>query len=213
MSFRIELNRFEETIRKYEQIPVQEEEIMLYGSSFFEHWGYNRAKQQLSDASNGKLKVMNHGFGGASVDELLYYYDRMVRSYKTKTILLRCGVNDIFQGLNAKETWFLTERLIEWIKTDYPEMKIGLIGIFDVRRATEEQYEECVKYNELLKIYAEQEENVFYIDLNSFFYDDVKNIGSRQKFRNVFLEDGLHLTDAAYAEMAEYLAEKLLEIL
>lgn len=212
MSFRIKMDRFEEEICRYEQMQVQESEILFYGSSFFTHWGYERARKQICEASDGKINVMNHGFGGASVDELLYYYTRMVRPYKVDMILLRCGVNDIYQGLTANETWFLTERLIEWIKTDNPKAKIGLLGIFDVIRATDEQYQSFVEYNAFLKDYAQKEEQVFYIDLNSFFYEDSKNIGTRKNFRKVFLEDGLHLTDGAYAEMANYLTEKLLEI-
>lgn len=207
----MDLNRFEEQIEKCEQISAKQGDIMLYGSSFFKNWGYERARQQLLEASNGKFSVLNHGFGGAMMDELLYYYHRMVRPYKMKIILLRCGINDIYHGMTADETWFLTERLLEWIRTDYPEVKIGLLGIFDVIRGTEGEYREFVKYNEFLKKYAKTAENVWYIDLNGFFYENPKDIGTRQNFRDVFIEDGLHLTDEAYAEMAEYLTAKLLE--
>ena len=72
MSSIVQLDRFESTIQGYEQHPIETGKVLLYGSSFFRNWGFERAAKQW--AQYGGLEVVNHGFGGATVDELLYYY-------------------------------------------------------------------------------------------------------------------------------------------
>ena len=211
MTIPVEITRYEETIREYEQYPLETGKVLLYGSSFFRHWGYERARTQWKEATDGRLTVVNHGFGGSIVDEQLYYYSRMVRPYRPSAILLRCGINDIFQGFSPQEAWFLTERLIRWAKADDKKVRVGLIGIFDNKSLTDTQYEAVKEYNRISMEYAAGTEHVFYLDINEFFYESPQDIGTRRNFRNVFLEDGLHLTDDAYVKMAEYLAPVVLE--
>ena len=213
MGFHVKVNRYEKDILRYEKYPVETGGVLLYGSSFFDLWGYERAKQQWADATNGVVKVVEHGFGGASVDELLYYYDRMVRPYAPSVAVLRCGVNDIIQGLSAQDAWFLTERLIEWLKADFPEIQIILVNIFDNKALTQERFEKCLVYNRISADYAEQSENVSYLDLNPFFHEHASDCGTQQNFREVFRADGLHLTDDGYAQMAAFLAPKVARLL
>ena len=211
MGVSVDLTRYEETIQEYEQYPIEVGKVLLYGSSFFRNWGYERARTQWENATDKKLKIINHGFGGANVDELLYYYSRMVRPYRPSAILLRCGLNDIFQGFSPQEIWFLTERLIRWAQADNKEIRVGMIGIFGNKRPTDVQYEAVKEYNRISREYAAGKEHVFYVDINEFFYESRQDVGTRKNFRDVFLEDGLHLTDEAYLKMAEYLAPIILE--
>ena len=37
---------------------------------------------------DGSQAIINHGFGTSSADDLLYYYDRMVRPYKPRALVL-----------------------------------------------------------------------------------------------------------------------------
>lgn len=64
MGFHVKVNRYEKDILRYEKYPVETGGVLLYGSSFFDLWGYERAKQQWADATNGVVKVVEHGFGG-----------------------------------------------------------------------------------------------------------------------------------------------------
>ena len=133
----IPVHRFEDQIRAYEKLPVETGKVLLYGSSFFAFWGYDRAKQQCRDATKGALPVVNHGFGGATVEELLYYYHRA----------------------------------------------------------------------------AETDPQLFTLDLNPFVYESNTDLGACRNFKNIFREDGLHLTDTGYEELAQYLAPRIQEIL
>ena len=78
----VNLNRYEETVRNCLSYPVRTGKVLLYGSSFFRVWGYERSLEQLLEATGGKLETVNHGFGGATVDELLYHNYKFRCFYK-----------------------------------------------------------------------------------------------------------------------------------
>ena len=211
MAFYTDLHRFRETIDGILGRPVQTGKVMLYGSSFFTNWGYDRARDQLKAASEGKLDVINHGFGGATVDELLYYYDRLVKPYAPAVMVFRTGYNELSKGLNPEQSVFMLERLLEWACRDMPGVKLLVMKVFDTRHASPELYEKICAYNALLEERISCLENVCLLDLNPFFYHDSADIGTRRNFREVFVHDGLHLTDAAYEEMAVFFAGRILD--
>ena len=68
----VDLHRYDATINDYLPLPIRKGKVLLYGSSFFRVWGYERSRDQLLEATDGKLETVNHGFGGATIDELLY---------------------------------------------------------------------------------------------------------------------------------------------
>ena len=202
-----------EKIGEYLTYPITTGKVMLYGSSFFTRWEYDRAKQQLSDATDGKLDVLNHGFGGATIDELLYHYPRLVAPYNPDVVVIRSGYNDIYQKLTAEEAFFLLRRLIGWLKTDNPNIRIFLLNVFDTKSMREAYIPVFARYNQLMADFAAETENVEIFDINEFFYNNSEDIGDRCKLRDVFVEDGLHLTDEAYAEMAKFFGPRLLAAL
>lgn len=203
------LTRFEEKIQEYERYPLETGKILLYGSSFFGNWGYERAQRQLAGLGGETDAVVNHGFGGATADELLYYYPRMVRPYAPKMLVWRGGPNDIFSGLSPEEAFIITQRVFEWAKNDFPEIKIVILAIFDYRSQREEVQPAFAEYNRLCRRLAQSDSQTEYLDINDFFYENPADIGTFQNFREVFVADGLHLTDAAYAEFAPYFKARL----
>lgn len=211
MAFYIDLHRLEDQIQRILVHPVTTGKVMLYGSSFYTNWGYDRAREQLSRATGGKLDIINHGFGGATIDELLYNYNRLVKPYKPSAMVLRTGYNELSWGLNPEQSVFMLERLLEWSTKDNPEVKILIMKVFDTRHASPKLYEQIKEYNALMEQRLSDLENVQLFDINPFFYTDPANIGIRQNFRDVFVADGLHLTDEAYEEMAVYFGKLLLE--
>lgn len=65
----------------------------------------------------------------------------------------------------------------------------------------------------MLDALAETDPQMYTVDLDPFVYKTPEDIGTRKNFRNVFLEDGLHLTDSGYEEMARYLIPKISKII
>lgn len=206
-----DLNRYGATINDCLSKPVRTGKVLLYGSSFFRVWGYERSLEQLLEASGGKLETVNHGFGGATVDELLYHYPRLVAPYAPKAMVIRAGYNELNRGQSPEEAVFLLERLLRWAITDFPQIRIMVFPVFDTRIASDELQAKINVYNELLRERIEPIDQVSLLDLNPFFYDDPRDIGTRQNFRDVFVADGLHLQDHAYPQMAAFLADKILD--
>lgn len=215
MAMPMPLRTHEEYIKKVEATASNEGNVLLYGSSLFRRWGVERAREQWAAATNGALQVVNRGFGGATVDELLYYYNRMVRPCNPKAIVLRTGINDIFHGLNAEQCWFQTERLIEWARADYPGIQFVALKSFDTPSicAVTEHAGELQKYNQIMDAYAAENDFISTLDINAFFYKSAEDVGTGKNFKEFFLEDGLHLTDAGYEEAAQYLAPKVQALL
>lgn len=201
----IPIHRFEDQIQNYEKYPVETQKVLLYGSSFFAFWGYERAKQQCMEATNGALQVVNHGFGGATVEELLYYYHRMVLPYAPRAIVFRTGFNDM-PHMDAQECMVLTRRLFDWAKNDFPGIKLIAIKGFDHPSAVWENLAKLRQYNRMLDELAENDDQLITIDLNPFVYGSSSDIGSLRNFKDIFREDGLHLTDEGYVQLAAYLA-------
>lgn len=208
MKIPVDLRRFADEIVQIESHPKTAGKVMLYGSSFFAKW--RCASEQLSAQ---KLEIINHGFGGATVDELLYYYPRLITPYAPSAIVIRSGYNDISRGLSPEQAMFLLKRLVGWIQTDFPDAPILLMKIFDVKRGDDARFAANQQFNALLEEYAKTLENAAILDINGFFYEKEADMGDRSKLRDVFVEDGLHLTDRAYEEMAPYFARQVLSIL
>lgn len=208
----IQIHRYEDQIRAYEQYPIETGKVLLYGSSFFANWGYERAQKQWYMASDGKLDVVNHGFGGATVEELLYHYHRLVLPYQPSAVVLRTGHNDTWV-CTAEEAIILTQRLIDWLKNDFPGIRIVALKAFDHPSATSEMLEKRRCYNRLLEELARKDPQLYTVDLDPFFYQSKEDIGSGKNFRDVFISDGLHLTDSGYEQMASYLMPLVSEYL
>ena len=208
----VDLWRSRQTIEAALNHPVQAGKVLLYGSSFFTHWGYDRAKEQLSNASGDKLQVLNHGFGGAIIDELLYHYPRLAAAYAPSAVVIRSSYNDIYTGLTVEETLSKLMQLVHWFQTDFPNMPIFLLPVFDASIMTPERHATFRELNQKMVAFAAETENVEILDLNPFFYEKEEDMGDLGKLRDVFV-DGLHLTDAAYEEMSFYFAQRLMNAL
>lgn len=211
MSNFVDLHRYDATVNGYLPLPVRKGKVLLYGSSFFRVWGYDRSREQLLEATDGKLETVNHGFGGATIDELLYHYPRLVAPYAPRAMVIRAGYNELNRGQSPEAAVLLLERLLQWAIADFPEIRIMVFPVFDTRRASDELQEKINVYNALLREQIEPMAQVSLLDLNPFFYDDPADIGTRQNFRDVFVEDGLHLQDKAYPKMAAFLGPRILE--
>ncbi len=209
----LDLARFEDVICSYEARKEAPGQVLLYGSSFLFNWGYDTAKRQWAEATGAVFSVVNHGFGGATVDELLYYYPRMVRPYAPSAAVLRPGLNDLRRNYTPGEAWFLTQRLVTWFRTDFPSAPVVILQIFDTPCADESMMELSRQYNLLAAEYAAGHPGVYALDLSPFFHEHPDQCGTREGFRDVFVEDGLHLKQPLYADMAAYLAPKVAEIL
>ena len=195
--------------------PVQKGSTLLIGSSFFTHWGYDRVKSNFPRGS-GKRGIINHGFGGSTIDEILYYYDKILRPYEPSAVMLRTGANDLGNDLSPEQTIFLFDRLVTWIRTDFPDAEIISLPIFDLPSFNANQphlLQPSREYNRLMKEYAEAAPHLKIWDINKFFYKNPDDAGTLRGFKDFFLEDNLHLTQEGYDEFETYFRSDMTRLL
>ena len=222
---KLNVRRFEDRILKYESVPVQTGKILFYGHSLFTRCSWITKFQEnpkLEDAvrmKDGSQAIINHGFGSSSADDLLYYYDRMVRPYKPRALVLATGANDVIFGYSAKDIMETLARVIQWAQADFPGIRIYCFNAIPTlknkgeRNAFTRIYKE---YNEYLEDFCARSENCIYVPLEkqAFYFDDAENIGDYDKIReDIFYTDRVHLNPKGYGLFMDFIRELLDDLL
>ena len=118
-------HRFEEDIRLFEK---QDQDslppscaTLFVGSSSIRLW------ESLPE-DFPELPIIRRGFGGATMEDVLYFYDRIVLPYAPETIVLFAGVNDIGKGRLPLEVVDHTERFVQWVARDLPGTQVVVLS-------------------------------------------------------------------------------------
>lgn len=127
----IDLKWLEKEIVAYEQGPIEKGKILFYGHSLFTRWGspkwgYRRLDEDIR-AKDGSLACVNHGFGTSSSEELLYYYDRMVRPWEPRALVLMTFANDGMYGYSPEDVMINISKICHWARTDFPGIRLFLV--------------------------------------------------------------------------------------
>ncbi len=208
----MDLKRFEGDIAALEAAGIEKGKVVLYGSSFFSVWGRERASRQLCElgsAKFGRLGVVCNGFGGSVGGEQVYYYNRLVKAFEPRALVLRGGINDIGMGASGEAAAALTVTIADMAHADFPEIKTVALAAFGcphVEGLDEYKRAQIAVYNAALERAASERDYLSVFDLTPFFKDETGN------FRPLFT-DGLHLTDSAYEEIAPYFVNKIKELI
>ena len=125
------LKYLEKEIIAYEQEPIEKGKILFYGHSLFTRWGapkygYRRMDEDIR-MKDGSLAVVNHGFGTSTSEEMLYYYDRMVRPWEPRALVLATYANDGMYGYAPEQTMANISKILHWARTDFPGIKLYIV--------------------------------------------------------------------------------------
>jgi lysophospholipase L1-like esterase len=185
--------RWEETIKKFEAtdaaMPPPKGAVLLVGGSNARRW---------TDVSDyfPRHRVINRGFGGAQLADVLHFADRIVLPYAPGTILLNAGGNDLSAGKSHEQVRDAARAFIARVHATLPDTRIICIGLPPVRRASgmPEIHAALRGMNGLLAELARTEKNVEFIDLFPAFLDD-----KGQPRAELFVEDGTHFSPKGYS--------------
>lgn len=189
------LNRFENEIKAYEKTDsiqgFQKGQILFYGSSSWRLW--KNIKEDLAP-----LPIINRGFGGCTIPELIYYADRMVYKYEPKSIVVYGGENDLNgnKPKSAEQVLESYKELTNLVWKRLPNVKFYFVSmkLSPSRRA---KWDEVRKGNELIKAYSKGKKLAF-IDINPLLFD--KNGLVRSE---LYTRDSLHINQKGYQEYAK----------
>lgn len=100
--------------------PPPADAIVFSGSSSIRRW------TSLTNDFAG-WPVLNRGFGGSTMSDLLERFDRVIGVYRPRAVVLYCGENDIALGRDATETANDYVELLRRCRQVRPDMKILVV--------------------------------------------------------------------------------------
>lgn len=142
------------------------------------------------------LNVVNRGYGGATIRDILYNYSSVFSQYQPRNIVFYCD-NDISGGNNkhdvtAGEWYDLYRTFFQQVHADYPDAQIYALSIkYSGNRVQIRDTQKLV--NALLKEYCNQQAWLTYVDVSSPLL-----LPDGTPDNSLFLQDQLHITRHGY---------------
>lgn len=179
---------WESTIAAFEAAdrvsPPPKGEIVFVGSSTIRMWDTARAFPDLT--------IINRGFGGSELSDAIRYVDRIVTPYQPRLVVVYAGDNDISGGLLSEQLAVDFERFVQRVHARLPQTRILFIGVKPSLLRWTQVYRMRAA-NEIIRAFCERDERLAFLDFDSVM------LGWDEKPRKeLFLEDGLHLSAQGY---------------
>ncbi len=163
--------------------------ILFVGSSSFTNW---------TDVQDyfPKHKIINRGFGGSSLTDVIRYAGDIVFPYQPKQIVIYCGENDIAgdSTITGKIVFERFKKLYTDIRTNAPAVPI----IYIAMKPSPSRWHlkgKMIEGNILIqKFLKKKSSNAVFVDVwKAMLGPDAKPV------ENLFLEDMLHMNKKGYA--------------
>jgi lysophospholipase L1-like esterase len=175
--------------------------ILFVGSSSFNYW------KDISNYFPG-YPIINRGFGGSSLTDLIYFNKETILKYKPKQIYIYCGENDI-----AASDTITPEIVFERFKTLHSIIRTHLGNNIPViyvsikpsvaRWSMEDKF---VAANTLIRDYINQQKQTQFLDVHSAMLDT-----NGEVFKDIFIADKLHMNAKGYAIWQKIIAPTLVK--
>ena len=193
--------------------------ILFYGDSSFSRWKekyHHRPLEQEIRRKDGSQACLNHGFGTSTAEELLYYYDQLVKPWNPRALVVQASGNDRGAGYDAGEVMFLQSRLLDWARHDFPGIRLYLCD----RRPTATPRTPSgrsfgAEYNELVRAYCARHDDttlVCHADCAALFEPGFQGDYDHPR-RDIFVEDQVHYNQAGYDIYRDFFRKVLDDIL
>ena len=190
--FRDEILRFAEVDRETPPPPCP---VLFVGSSSIRMWNSLAADM-------APLPVVNRGFGGSSTRHVNAYFDRVVMPYRPRAIVLYAGENDIDAGESPADVLAHVERFLA-----LKDQRLGRrVPVFYISvkpsKLRAAQFQRQSQANEAVKALAARRGDLEFIDV-------VPGMLEGGRPRDIYVQDGLHMSPAGYAIWRERVRDAL----
>ena len=172
--------------------------VIFIGSSSIRKW--TSLKEDMAP-----LEVINMGFGGCTVNDCVYYADRLIVPYNPEAIVFYAGTNDIAFGYSPSVVYARTIDFISYIHEALPDTPIYYIE--QTRQPKRNKYWKKMKQlNSKVKKYSDTDPLVTYIATRKAL--NTSKDKARSKY---FVKDKLHFSKKGYAVWASVIRPVLYE--
>lgn len=160
--------------------------VLFIGSSTFTKW--KEAQADFPDHI-----IVNRGFGGSTLLNVIHYIDDVVYPYQPKQVVIYCGENDFMNaGTTPQMVADRTKQLIDLIRAKYPKTYIAYISI-KPSPSRAKYIPEMKEANALIKTLISQTKRASYINTADAMYHPDGTI-----MTDIFLKDNLHMNEKGY---------------
>lgn len=190
----------EKQVCDYEAQNAEKGQIVFYGPSNFTRWSEKHGMTPLAEAlmgKSGKPCCINRGFGSTCPEHHLYYYHRMVKPLEPKVLVYFPGLgNGVSFGYTPEELWELAQRVMVYAKTDFPELRIYLLGLNTWKLRSDASK----MFDGWMREFAEGMPDCTYLDIAN--YEPMQRM-------DIYVEDNVHYNQEGYRLYGEFFNEKL----
>ena len=175
--------------------------ILFVGSSSFKNW------KDINNYFPG-LPIINRGFGGSSLTDLIFFNQETIIKYKPKQIYIYCGENDI-----ASSDTVTPQMVLERFKTLFSIIRTQLgktiqIVYISIKPSIARWKMEntFVAANTLIQNYLHHQKNTQFLDIHSAMLDSDGMV-----LTDIFISDKLHMNAKGYAIWQKIIEPTLLQ--
>ncbi len=162
--------------------------VLFVGSSSFTKW------KDVQNYFPGHA-IINRGFGGSSLPDVIRYEKDIIFSYQPKQIVIYCGENDVASADTVTALMVLErfKQLFTDIRQQYPHVPVAFISLKPCPSRWQMK-ERMMASNRLVKKFLRHKRHSSFINVwNSMLGADGKPI------HGIFIEDNLHMNAKGYA--------------
>ncbi|MBV9878876.1 MAG: hypothetical protein JO180_00185 [Gemmatirosa sp.] len=192
--------RFEPEIRQFEQLdrqtPPPRDAVVFVGSSSIRMWC-------TLDRDFPTLRVVNRGFGGSEMGDVVHYTARIVLPYAPRTVVVYAGDNDLMAGKTPADVHDAYRRFTAMVHERLPGTRLVYVSI-KPSPSREKLLPQVRATNALLRADARRDSLITYADV----YTPMLDRAGRPR-RELFGADMLHMNSSGYAIWRTVLAPLL----
>ncbi len=170
--------------------------VLFVGSSSIRSW-----KNLRRDFP--QLNLINHGFGGSRLEDVNFYFDRIVAPYNPKTIVLYAGENDVNDGIAPEKVLADFQQFSKMVRARFPKAKLIYVSL----KPSPTRWKLADKMrqtNEIVKAEIAKDKRAEFVDVWTAMLNE-----KGEPKPEIFVEDKLHLNEKGYAIWREVLAKYL----
>lgn len=181
--------------KENEMHPPRTGGLVFCGSSTIRLWKLKKSFPELAP--------LNRGFGGSRFDDLVVHAERILKPLQPAVLVVYSGDNDIAANQTTDEVCKNFEAFHAWVRKELPRTKVIVLGIKpSIKRWA--MIESIRETNGRIAQLCGKDPLSTFIDTETVMLG-----GDGQPIRDLYVEDGLHMSQAGYDRWAALLSPYL----
>lgn len=177
-----------QNFKKKDSVHFPPKQVILFvGSSSFTKW---------TDVQEyfPKHTIINRGFGGSTLPDVIRYANDIITPYQPKQIVIYCGENDLASSdtITAQMVLERFTQLFYIIRQNNPSVRVAFVSL-KPSPSRQHLWTKMVEANQLIKDFLATQKRTAFIDVYARMFN-----GDGTVMQDIFVEDNLHMNEKGY---------------